>query len=68
MPGIGKYKRKPKGKRGFKMNSPFRNENQVEKDQKTIMAKWNEVKERLKAANAPADVIAKQKEQFFKGK
>tara|TARA_R100000808_G_C2022543_1_gene70046 strand:+ start:210 stop:482 length:273 start_codon:yes stop_codon:yes gene_type:complete len=24
--GIGKYKRKPKGKRGFKMKSPLRNE------------------------------------------
>ena len=24
MAGVGKYKRKPKGKRGFKMKSPFR--------------------------------------------
>ena len=26
MPGIGKYKKKAKGKRGFKMTSPLRNE------------------------------------------
>ena len=26
MPGIGKYKKKAKGKRGFKMKSPLRNE------------------------------------------
>ena len=69
--GIGKYKKKAKGKRGFKMKSPFRNDPQKDPNYKDTVGSTTFGKvdfdtdpgvKNLIAAGAPSDVINKARE------
>ncbi len=75
MAGVGKYKRKPKGKRGFKMKSPFRKDPKKDINYKDTVGKTTfgkidfdtdpKVKNLIKAG-APTDVIDKARKNAIK--
>ena len=57
MPGIGKYKKKAKGKRGFKMTSPLL------KNQKDYKALYIQAKEEGASEKALAGLLSKARVQ-----